>query len=504
MNDSEGTRESSVDSRPSFHFEVPRFQFSLSVLLLSIIGVWSSIILIDVQWSILSLIGWIGVFGFTFPLVVSMYYDTASMRKVHGWPRIRGGHYILFAAIPILNAIISLIYLVNRIEVSHFGRSIINSGTVHWIWQNPTQIVRSIYTSLGVVITVFCLIFILYIPVYNITSESHPVLYLFSLLILLVPLSILYFRRYAERRTKQAIDIGLRDLTIRFLPVIGVFYLVICLSFLLIIPGVLVMLPLLFVMSPDTVTALTLSFIYSLWIIPLAMLFVLPLRLIPWIRVTPYIIEKTGKRMSRALSNKILTQNQGESHSTYLNKIIPFSGHDHTNVTLNSSFDVSMPGYFGYIPKPVSDVEFDSVPSSKKMGAILMIPGVIFAAPIITFYQLNPDRALELASIFPAEDAIVIGLSYAGLPYTVVTSGVEIVGIDQEILSLGFIAGIVPAILMIPAAWHFALEYESILYKSLQRIGDSNHLLALWAVHLIPIFPLVYGFWWYRDRRSEM
>ncbi|NGM71381.1 hypothetical protein G6M89_20695 [Natronolimnobius sp. AArcel1] len=495
------TRESG-DSKPELWFDPRESQVSIwyVTLLTSLVGMFALLLVFDPLQQLSPIGAWGIMFAVISLLIGSMYKDAERMYQAESWPRFRGAHYWILSVIPGLNLFFVTAYLVNRTEVSHYGRTLLRVDWVRGVLSDPVDFVKSVYVGLGVLVSTVFLTWLILFPVTGLFNEGNPVFGLIALLLFFLPMIVLYLRRYADSEVKGHIDIGLRDLSIRVLAAYGALITATVLLFVLLVP---IAFFVTLILPADLANALGLGMLYSFFILPLAVVFVMPLRLLPWFKTFPYLLEQLTTQVELLGKESGLTPSREGSSGAKKRDYLPVSGHEHTSVELNSTADVNFGGtYLGYEPRSISEVRTHSLPSSRRLGAVLFVPGYLWASAVLAYHQLYPERATAYASMLPAEDVLLVGLSYLGIPQVVVTEVLIRIGLSPEVLSLGFIGAIVPAILMIPAAWHFALEYEALLYRSLQRIGGDNHLLLLWVIHIIPVVPLMIGYWWYKDRKE--
>lgn len=431
----------------------------------------------------------------------STYRDTRYVRSRSGWPRGKGAHYVLGSVVPLVNWLVGSWYLLNRWELQYFGTTILSIRRVRSVLGRPRRTLGVAYAGGGILLaSSIVLLFYVALPVAAVFDDS-PITGAFGLIALFGPLVVLGFHRYSRPERTKLYEYVLRDLSVRLLPVLGTAVIVVASLFLLFFPVAIVVLLVTFPFGDEISTAVSLGVLYPLLLVPLAIAFVLPLRALPWLQAAPHAfreaMETLGGRFGAALPVDPSESSSGET------PFLPVSGHDHTDLELNVSTSVAMNGIYGYMPRSIQEIDPGTLPSSLRRGLVYLTPGYLYACVMFTYFQLRPERAAEYASVFPAEGFLVVSLSYVGIPRTFLVETIEAAGLPPETISLGFLGLVIPALLMIPGAWHLTLEYEGYLYRLHQRLGDGTHLLFLWAIHLLLVAPLVLGYVWYRDRADR-
>lgn len=432
----------------------------------------------------------------------STYRDTRYVRTRSGWPRFKGAHYVLGSFVPILNWLVGFWYLLNRWELQYYDSTILTRRRARSVLGRPRRTLRVAYAGGGVLLASFIVLFFYVAYPFAAVFEDSAITGTFGLIALFGPLVVLGLHRYSRPERKKLYDYVLRDLSVRLLPVLGTAVIGIASLLVLMLPVTIVALLFTFPLGDEVTSAVQLGVLYPLLLVPLAIAFVLPLRALPWLQAAPHAfreaMEKLGGRFGAALPADPSTESRpGET------PFLPVSGHDHTNLELNVSTSVAMNGIYGYMPRSIQEIDPGKLPNSLRRGLLYLTPGYLYACVVFTYFQLRPERAAEYASVFPAEDFLVASLSYVGIPRTVLVETIETAGLPPETISLGFLGLVIPALLMIPGAWHLTLEYEGYLYRLHQRLGDGNHLLFLWAIHILLVAPLVLGYTWYSDRKSR-
>ncbi len=412
-------------------------------------------------------------------------------RKHAHWPRFYGLQY----SIPIVNVLTFPIFLLARAEVQRFGKSPFSISRIRKIFDQQRSSITSFYKFAGVVATTYILISILLVgPVDALLPEDSIVYIIFISLTLIIIAFTPVYRRFSPQSIKENIDIALRDIMIRLNGVLGLATTGVILYF--IFGTFLAAVVLLFIPQARATEILEIfiNILLPLFLIPLAATVVLLFRLIPWIKAIPVALSELTSTAVKFLRKALFAENSDttpdmemESNVEYL----PVSGFKHTSVEIQAEQELKTEGFFGYHPSKLDEIEHSSVPTSIMYGILFIIPGYLYAASFFVFFELRPKQTTELASVVPGKDLLVSGLAFIGVPRFVVENAIDLAGLPPETISLGLVAIIIPVLLMVPGAWHLALEYEKRTYKSLCRLGAGNHLLLLWVLPFI--LPFVWG-----------
>lgn len=436
-------------------------------------------------------------------LAYVIYRDASYFGQTRSWPLVQGLPYVVLALLPGPNIITTVWYLLNRWEVDHTGSPVISVERFHLVRERPRRMLRGLYAALGSYLVLLILLtLILTVPINELAKVSETLAGIPSLIVVFGPIGVIFRRRYSTPARRKQYDYALRDLSIRLLPVLGFGILATIILVFLILPVMTVLAIGILALGVGDINALSSGVLFPLFLLPLAVALVLPLRALPWIRALPHLFQELGETLADWSESLVPFRVFGRGTSGE-KAILPITGHDHTAVALNVTADLEMPGIFGYLPHPIEEIAPEKLPSSTRRGVWYLLPGYCYAAGVFTYFQYYPERAGAYAAQFPAGDAITVSLSLAGLPHSLVSRLLEYAGLAPETLSLGLLGLIVPAALMVPGAWHLALEYEGCLYRLHQRLGDGNHLLLLWGIHLVPVAPLVLGYVWLTERARD-
>lgn len=431
------------------------------------------------------------------------YRDTRVTRAATSWPQLGAVHYVAASFVPILNLFVGAWYVLNRWELQHYGTTVLSVGRWGSVVRNPRRGLRMAYEGAGVVCAALLLYFLLVLlPASAVFSDVPGVEVTAAGAAYPLVIGVLAAHRYASplRRTQQ--EYALRDISIRVLPILGGTVISIVLLFVLVFPVAFVLGILTTPLGDGVGGAVTLGTLYPLLLVPLAMLFVLPLRALPWLQAAPY----AARQLSAELASRIETVvpiDRDDPAASDGPPILPVSGHDHTDLMLDEALSVRMDGIYGYRPEPIQEIDTSLLPSSFRRGLSLLLPGYAYAIVVFTYFQFRPERAASYAAQFPADDFLLVVLSFVGIPRPLLVEAIDAAGLPPETISLGFLGIAVPSLLMIPGAWHLALEYEGYLYRFHERLGDRNHLLLLWTLHLLLVAPIVVGYVWYRERQEN-
>ena len=428
----------------------------------------------------------------TVVISVGTLFHARETREISGWPRLYGLPY----AIPGLSFLTLPVFLWARAEVQRFGEPPLGAIRVRRTISDPRSALQSVYTFTGAAVTVFITAFyIVLTTVTSITPQESTLATVITGVILAAILIALLYRRFAPQAHKEELDIAMRDFVIRLSGVLGWITLASLLYLIFVFgAGVLIGAARSLFIPAETLVELLVVGLLPLFLIPLAITFVLALRILPWLKALPIALSRAVSAVITFIRQTLTSPSEesttdgpiGSAETT----LLPTSGFAHTSVEIQTEEELDTNGRFGYEPSETEEINTGSVPSSLTYGILLILPGFFYAAASFAYYALRPDRAAELASVVPGERVLVTGLSFVGIPRFAITNAIELAGLPPETISLGLVGVIVPAALMIPGAWHLALEYEKSVYHTLQRIGGGNHLLLLW------ILPFVLPFLW--------
>lgn len=431
----------------------------------------------------------------------SLYKDMSIVRDRVEWPsgKLR---YLGLMWMPVWNLLPAAVYYLNRKSLQRSGEIWISFRWFKEVITNPRHSLRWVYGGLGTFYTVFGLLFIFSLVITGLLPIDW-IRTVSSQFVVFSTAGVLFMLVYVREEMRETLHIVLRDIGVRWLAIANCALTVLIIFWPLVVLVFLLLLPLLFI-NPDLSTGVALGILHPLFILPLAMALVLPLRLLPWVKAIPFIINDIKEQVVSVIKERLPFANDGrqanvESHS----KVLPMSGFDHTDVTINSESNVTFSYTYGYQARDLEELKLDTVPCSMRWGILLLIPGYTLATIVWSSYWYQPEETLTLARSLPAEDILILALSSLGLPFTIAEAGLELVGLPTETLGLGFIGVMLPAVLMIPGAWHFALKSEIIIYDFLQnvqssdqlgyrvlrRFDTSNHLTLLWLATLTFILP---------------
>lgn len=404
-----------------------------------------------------------------------------------------GIRYAVPAYFAPITLIVAPIYLIDRTRISRQEVPYVSSTWVRSIITSPWSIVRSLYAGCGIIVAVFFISFMLFVPLvvspgFDGLSNS-PIGFLPYLAIIL---TFTCFGMVSDS-TRNSLTYFFRDVSIRILPIIGFTVISTVLIMILLFPVafILAIYGVVFNRGLEVLLPISQGMLYPLLLIPLSIVVVLLIRLLPWIQVIPLLIYDSLRSLQKFIS-KWFSEGNIIDISVDKTHVIPVAGHHHTDISLPGRSEFEWHGSYGYIPTPIQEVSVDDLPSSLWLGLIGLIPGYIVGSIIFWALFSIPETVEDIAVMLPVEDILFRSLSTIGLPLPVVESSLAILRLPPDILSVGFIGGLLPAVLMIVGAWHLALEYEAFLYQLHKRLGDGNHLLTLWLGHFIPVIPL-YG-----------
>jgi|GEM_PF-4590043 len=458
---------------------------------------WLWVVLFDLQ-QLTQAVTWGIMAGVSLIFAGAVYWDSNVMGRVHGWPHLHGAHYLLLSIIPGFNCFLAVPYLVNRAEVVRFGSPLLSLDRFRAVEANPRGLLASLYAGAGIVLSVILLVSIFVVtPLSAIFRPEGIETDIIGILLWLIFIGILWYRRYTAPSRQAAIDRALRDLSVRFLAVPGLFVFVTLLFPVILVVSLLVSIGLIPFFEGGFLGIILASLLFALWLIPITALLLLPFRLWPWLTASPHVLSEWLDDLRAGVGDR-LPDSAGDGPEREWS-LLPTTGHDHSRVDIDVTVDLSLPDYYGYTPRSVAALRTDSTPSSAWTGAFLAFPGLLYATVVFTALQLQPQQTAAAASRLPAEDIVLLFLGWVGIPRPLAVAALGAVGLPPETLSLGLVGGVVPLALLIPSAWHVAIEYENLLYRFLQRLGDRNHLLLLWLVHAVPVVPLVLGYWRLHD-----
>lgn len=438
---------------------------------------------------VLQLVG--ALCGFTI-----VYYDTQALNEAFSWPTYRWS-YLVAMFFPGPNILVVLLYLSNRRRTITSDDVPVGPRQVGKAITNPLAIFRRLVGTASVAISVFLLASVIAIPLMSILRSGNVAFGATTALPGACLLVFVGYRAYTTDSRQQAMDYFIRDLTVRFAPIAGFFAISTAVYFLMILPVALIGVPIEFVI-PDFGIALALGLLAAFFILPVAVAFALPVRALPWLNAVPFIARDLGSHLSATFVPNRIHDGRSEESSDSATPL-PVDGHHHTGLEIDSA--VALDGFYGYSPRPVDELDLTDCPASRTWAYRLFAIPYAYAVTVLTFYFYRPERAIELASMVPGEKVIVAILSFVGVPRVAVTQFFTFVGLSPEIISLGFVGLVLPAILMIPAAWHLALQYEFVEYRLLRRLGGGNHPLLLWAMQVV--MPVILGTLWFSNRRSS-
>lgn len=319
---------------------------------------------------------------------------------------------------------------------------------------------------------------------------------------LVVPIG-LWMRSFATSTGRAVFDITMRDLTIRANGVLGLLTLAFLTVGGLLLPIGLLAGMLNIFLPIEVGTKILSGLLVSILLLPISAALVLILRALPWIQAFPYILESIIQSLRMWFVETVPVNRDTNSESDSEAEFMPFEGHSHTHVSVDTKTKVSMPGFYGYLPQQVQDLQLTNGTVSVRKGLWLAPPGMIWFTTIFAWRELYPESAAHWLGIFPAESILITSLSYVGIPRLIVTELLGLLGLPESTLSLGFVGGIIPVLLLIPTAWHFVLAYEGWLYHVLAKLGCNNRILFLWIIHLLPLAPLVALTFHLRDRIQQ-
>lgn len=447
------------------------------------------------------------ILGFIMSILatVCIYKDMDGINASAEWPagRLR---YLGLMWIPLFGVIPSGIYYINRKNMQRDGKSKVSVSWLKYCVTNVGQSVKWLYGGIGTFLTVFGLFFIFYLLSADaLLPDEHWLQNLAAILVFYGVAGVFFIDIYASEEIHELLHTAFRDITVRMLAPLNCLILVFLLVWPLIFLVTLLLLPLALI-SQSLYVGMGLGLLFSIFIVPLAMALVLPLRLLPWLKTIPFVVKNFSSYVKSLLKQRFqIGRDNHQAESKSRGELFPTSGFDHTDVTIKSDTDVEFAGTYGYHPRPLADLKLKKVSYSVRWGVLLLIPGWILATIVLGLYQYRPEETLALASLLPADDILIVALSYIGLPQSAAEGLLAVVGLPEETLALGFIGVVLPAILMIPGAWHFALKYEVIMYDYLQKVqlsnelgyrilrrfDTSNHLTLLWLTTLIPIIQII-------------
>lgn len=418
-------------------------------------------------------------------------------RQECNWPRYHGLQY----AIPFLTIVTVPLFIWMRAEIQRYGATPFKRNLIYP--NNIKKSVYSIYKTLGVGVTTLVILSYLFtVPVSTISDGSEGLEAGLGIITCFILGGVLAYRRFAPSEQRQHVDIAIRDLVVRIGGITGlavvstltIFVLVFPLSIIVGIPAS--VLDVFFTLDLAAILEATSTSLFALLLIPLAAVFVLILRAFPWINsvlilstdAISYIVDTITNFKS---SDEFDEPKNSPDASTV--EILPQSGFHYTSVNIEETASVDMAGYYGYKPRQIQDVDTSGLPSSLRYGILFSLPGLLVASLLTAYYTLRPEQAAEWAQVLPGDNVLIAILSFIGIPRVVVDNAIELAGLPPEVISLGVFGVILPTVLMIPGAWHLVIEYESLLYRTLQRIGGSNHVLFLWVLPFI--LPFILGWW---------
>jgi hypothetical protein len=174
--------------------------------------------------------------------------------------------------------------------------------------------------------------------------------------------------------------------------------------------------------------------------------------------------------------------------------MVPIKGHSNVQAEIVTERKVELAGMFGYDSCPTDKIWTGDLMLSFRSGLkTVAIPYVLNAATV-GIAQLYPDATVRFLKTLPTESATVDLLNFVGVPEAVVTETLAAGGYDTGALSLALYLVMIPAVMMIPAAWNFLVAYEKWQYSLIKRINrserssclavsESTHLLVLFSIH---------------------
>ena len=442
---------------------------------------------------------WIFVGTASLTLCLATKEDAMELLSTVGWPRLHGIHYIVASLLPGVNLFTVPLYCIQRMEQVTFGTALLSRGRIQNVIAAPRDVLRSGYRGVGAFVSVVLLTLLLIVPISNLLREGGLAFTVAGLTLFVIPIAAVCLHRYSSGERRNRIHYGLRDISVRVLAIFGLGSIATIALFLLLVPLAVIGGIIALVLPEEPVFVVSASILFALHMIPIAGVLVLPLRLLSWVKVLPYMLQDLMEVFSTTAAQWVSYTNAQEATDTSTTPMIPFSGHTHTKVEIKRETEIDMPGFYGYLAQSVEELDTASLSSSWRKGLLLAIPGYLYAVTAFSIVQLYPEQTNEYAAMLPADSILILSLNYIGIPMTVTDAVLHRLGFPPELLSIGLIGGIIPAILLIPASWHLCLEYEAAVYRALQRLGNNDHLLLLWTLHLVPIFPLLLVYWRYRD-----
>ena len=400
--------------------------------------------------------------------------------------------------IPFFNIFTTGVFILNRKKLESQDRVLIGWENLLAILRNPRNSLKIFYTGVSIFISITIIFFSLNIILFTIISYDSVVGSVSLFVMLWGMLGIMYYRSYTDSRRRELIDISVRDLTIRIASVLGITVMSFVLMSVLTLPVIILLVPISF-LNESLYQAVGSAPLFAFFLLPISVSFVLILRILPWISALPLIINNMREGIEKSLKQGVPILSGSESAQDS-EGLLPTEGHSHTDVSIDSETVVDLSGVFGYIPRTIEELQVQDLPSSKRRAIRLFIPPYLIAAGTISFFQYRPEQAAALSSKLPAENILIILLSYIGIPEGLVERGIAAAGLAPETISLGFVGVVVPGLLMAPSAWHIALEYEGLQYRLLKRLDRGNQHLLIWVMQFV--MPLILVYLWLVDRRN--
>ncbi|WP_323677570.1 hypothetical protein [Halorubellus sp. PRR65] len=421
----------------------------------------------------------------------AVFLESRRLETQLAWPRWQGLHYAVVMWIPLVNWIPGLLFLWQRAVRLTTGEPPKLTTWPRRLVTEPRAVVGQLLRVAGVCVSLIFVMYLLYIPFVPLREVNRPVALAWATAAVAVVPGGLWARHFATPIGRTVFDITLRDLTIRATAILGLTIFNLLAMFLVALLARAGIEVLSFAVPGDAITMITFIFVMSFLLIPVSAMLVLALRALPWLQALPYLLERVIQSLQTRVVETLPVERSRDAESDAAFGLVPFEGHSHTHVEVVQETAVSMPGRYGYFPRHVTDVEGSAKGVNLPRAFLWAVPGLGWFTGIYAWKTLYPEMAATWLGFLPAKNALVTGLSYAGIPRFAITETLALLGVPESTLSLGLVGGVVPVVLLLPTAWHAALAYESWLYRVLQRFGGHNRLLFLWTIHLLAVAPLV-------------